>query len=136
MENRVPAGLKPGEARKFGLTVGGAFLALALISWWRLHPTTMRVTGALGGTLVVLGVIAPAILGPVYTAWMGLAGLLSKVTTPIFMGATYLLVLTPIALLKRAVGSNAMTRPPEPDGSYWRPRPNAKKGPASMERPF
>ncbi len=136
MEDRVPAGLKPGEARKFGLTVGAAFLVLAAISAWRGHPTTMRVTGGLGAALVTLGVVLPSVLGPVYTAWMGLAGILSKVTTPIFMGATYLIVLTPIAILRRTFGSNAMTRPAEPDGSYWRPRPHAKRGPASMERPF
>lgn len=136
MEDRVPAGLSTAEARKFGLTVGAAFLALAAISWWRGHPTTLRVTGGLGAALVVLGAVAPAVLGPVYTAWMGLAGILSKVTTPIFMGATYLIVLTPIALLRRTFGSNAMTRPPEPNGSYWRPRSGGAHDPSSMERPF
>ncbi len=136
MEDRVPAGLKPGEDRKFGLTVGAAFLVIAGISAWRGHPTTMRVTGGLGATLVTLGAVLPSVLGPVYKAWMGLAAILSKVTTPIFMGATYLIVVTPIAILRRTFGSNAMTRPPEADGSYWRPRPDAKRGPASMERPF
>jgi hypothetical protein len=136
MENRVPAGLSTAEARKFGLLVGGAFLALAAISWWRGHPTTVRVTGGLGGALVVLGAVAPGVLGPVYKAWMGLAGILSKVTTPIFMGATYLVVLTPIALLRRTFGGNPMAKPAEPDGSYWRPRSGGAHDPASMERPF
>lgn len=136
MADRIPAGLKPGEARRFGLTVGAAFLAIAAISWWRGHPTTLRVTGGLGAALVVLGAALPALLAPVYKAWMGLAHVLSKVTTPIFMGATYLLVVTPVALLRRAFGANAMTRPAEAGGSYWRPRTRTVHGPASMERPF
>ena len=136
MADRIPAGLKPGEARRFGLVVGAAFIAVGVLAWWRGHPTTLRVAGGVGASLVFLGLVLPSLLEPVYRAWMLLAHLLSKVTTPIFMGATYLLVVTPVGLLKRAFGGNAMRRPAEVDGSYWRPRPDAPRGPASMERPF
>ena len=52
--------------------------------------------GALGGALALAGLVVPRDLGPVERAWMGLAHPISKVTTPIFMGVMYFLVLTPI----------------------------------------
>ena len=49
-QNRVPARLTPAEGRKFGLTVGAAFLVLAAIPWWRGHRIARDCAcGALGG---------------------------------------------------------------------------------------
>jgi hypothetical protein len=39
---------------------------------------------------------------------MGFAQALSRVTTPIFMGIVYFLVITPIAAIRRAVGGNPL----------------------------
>jgi hypothetical protein len=122
VEDRVPAGLTPFTARdgrKFAFPVGTAFLVLAGIAFWR-HPQalTWKVLGGLGGVLWVLGAIMPAQLGPVYRGWMGFAKVLSKFTTPIFMGVVYYVVLTPIALGMRLFGRNKMRHKLE-NGSYW-----------------
>jgi hypothetical protein len=122
VEDRIPAGLTPFTAkdgRKFAFPVGAAFLVLAAIAYWR-HPLGLpwKVLTGLGGTLWVLGAIMPAQLGPVYRGWMGFAKVLSKFTTPIFMGVVYYLVLTPIALGMRLFGRNAMVHK-EQNGSYW-----------------
>ena len=92
MAARVPARLTAAQGRKFGLTVGGAFLVFAGIAWWRGHPTTTMVLGSLGGGLALAGLVVPTMLGPVERAWMALAHAISKVTTPIVMGVMYLLV--------------------------------------------
>jgi amino acid transporter len=122
----VPARLTPAQGRRFGLTVGGAFLVFAAIAWWRGHPTTTTVLGTLGGVLSIAGLIIPGYLGPVESAWMKLAHLISKVTTPIVMGVMYLLVLTPIGLLKRSFTGNAMVHTPHGE-SYWKSRPAGKR---------
>jgi hypothetical protein len=122
----IPARLTAAQGRRFGLTVGGAFLVFAAIAWWRGHPTTTTVLGALGGTLSLAGLVIPTLLGPVERAWMKLAHLISKVTTPIVMGAMYLLVLTPVGLLRRTFGGNPMVHPPE-GGTYWKARPEGKR---------
>ncbi len=121
MAERVPAGLSPAEGRKFAFTVGGAFLVFAAIAWWRGHPTTTTVLGTLGGTLGVLGIAIPGKLGPLFSAWMGLAHLISKVTTPIFMGIVFFLVITPISLLMRLFGKVPL-RAPRGAASYWKSR--------------
>ena len=135
METGIPARLSPAEGRKFGLLVGGAFLVLGGISWWRGHPVSSKVFLGLGGALVVAGALVPAHLGPVYRAWTGLARVISKVTTPVFMGAVYFLVLTPIGLLRRAFSGNAMVHRPV-DGSYWVAREPDQRQRRDMERQF
>ena len=134
MEARVPARLSAAEGRKFGLLVGGAFLLIAAISYWRGHFIAPRVLATLGALLVAGGTLAPAHMGPIYNFWMGFAQVLSKVTTPIFMGAVYFVVLTPMAFLRRMLGGNPMKHTPT-DASYWAPH-EKRSDPLSMERQF
>lgn len=130
----VPARLTAAEGRRFGLTVGGAFLVLAGLAWWRGNVPVASGLGALGGVLALAGLAIPTRLGPVERGWMALAHAISKVTTPIVMGAMYLLVLAPIGALRRTFGGNPMVHQPGPRG-YWHERSGAKR-PDGMRRQF
>jgi hypothetical protein len=130
----IPARLTAAQGRRFGLTVGIAFLVFAAVAWWRGHPTTTTVLGALGGTLSLAGLIIPTLLGPVERAWMKLAHLISKVTTPIVMGVMYLFVLTPVGFLRRQFGGNPMVHATA-DGSYWKSRPEGRRA-GNLTRQF
>lgn len=136
MERGIPAGLTPQEGRKFGLSVGIAFLAIGGILWfWRGHVTVPAVFAALGIPLLLAGIVIPGKLGPVYRAWMGFALLLSKITTPIFMGITFFLVIGPVGLIMRMLGRNPMVRKPD-GGSYWVPRAEGPGRRSNLERQF
>lgn len=100
--------MSPRDGRKFGLLVGTAFLALAALVRWRGGATGSVVLAVLGAALVGAGALIPGRLGPVYRAWMAFALALSKVTTPIFMGLLYFLVVTPTGLVMRALGRNPL----------------------------
>ena len=113
------------QGRKFGVTVGLAFAVLATISWWRGHHYPVYVLGTLGAVLILAGLSIPSRLGPVERGWMQLAVLISKVTTPVFMGVVYFLVLLPVGLVMRAFGRNAVRHEPVND-SYWAPRSDAR----------
>lgn len=126
MADRIRAGLTAAEGRKFAFTVGGAFLVLALITWWRQHPTLMTVFGSLAGVLGVLGLVVPTALGPVERAWMGLAHLISKVTTPIFMGIVFFLVIGPVSLIMTILGKRPLRNDPKAT-TYWHTRPEGER---------
>ena len=134
MARRVSTRLSTAEGRKFGLTVGGAFLAITAILWWRQHATAMLVTGSLGGALMLAGLLIPRHLGPVERAWMGLAHAISKVTTPIFMAVLYYLVLLPAGLIMRMFGNRPLVHPAGENG-YWILRSKGES-PSTMERQF
>jgi hypothetical protein len=107
--------------------VGAAFLVLAAITWWRDHPLLLRIFGSLGVGLFALGAAVPARLGPLYRAWMGLALAISKVTTPIFMGVVFFVVIAPVGLVMRLFGRNPIKHRPV-DQSYWAPRDQPRGG--------
>lgn len=100
----------PGELRRFALTVGGAFIALAVVAAWRARATPATAFGVVGVALAAAGVAAPARLGPVFRAWMGLAHAMSRVTTPIFLGVVYFAAFAPIGLVMRLARRRPLAR--------------------------
>jgi len=120
----IPARLTAAEGRRFGLTVGGAFLLLAAVARWRGREVPEYAFGSLAALLIAAGVLLPARLGPVNRAWMGLAHAISKVTTPLFMSIVYFVILMPVGLLMRAMGRNPVRHRPV-NQSYWMKRTDA-----------
>ena len=59
MAEGIPARLSRGEARRFGLVVGAAFLVLGVVVWWRDRPLAAQVLGAIGGALILAGIMLP-----------------------------------------------------------------------------
>ena len=134
METRIPARLSAAEGRRFGLTVGLAFLAVAGVLYWRGFLTASSVAAALGMLLLVAGLILPTLLGPVFRGWMKIGLAISVVTTPVFMAGVYFLVLTPTGLLMRLFGRNPL-KPSRDAGSYWVSRPEGQRR-SSLDRQF
>jgi hypothetical protein len=126
MERGVPARLTAAEGRKFGLAVGGAFLVITAVLVWRHRIPAAYVTGTVGTLLFLAGLAIPAQLGPVYRAWMGLALAISKVTTPIVMGAIFFLVLTPSGLIARLLGHRPLEHE-RGSATYWKNRPEGSR---------
>ena len=129
----VPARLTPREGRKFAFTVGIAFVVLGAISAWRGHHLPPRVLWALGGLLLLAGVLVPGRLSRLHHWWMSLANAISKVTAPIVVGGAYFIVLTPIGALMRLFGRNPL-RHRERDGGFWAPAPSG--GRSNLETQF
>jgi Saxitoxin biosynthesis operon protein SxtJ len=119
--------------RKFGVTVGLAFLAIAGILWWRDRETISMIAASIGGLLLAGGLIVPDRMGPVESAWMKLAHAISKVTTPVFMAIIYFIVMTPAGLLVRAFGHRPLVTPA--GRSAWKERAGDHRR-SDLERQF
>jgi hypothetical protein len=135
MAARIPTRLTAPEGRRFGLTVGGAFVVVTLIGSYRGHTTIALATGCIGVLLVLAGLLVPTRIGPVERAWMRMALAMSRVTTPVAMAAVYFLAITPVGLVRRAMGRDSLHHI-APDGTYWKSRSARTRGVASMERQF
>lgn len=133
MDGRVPTGLTRAEKRKFGFTVGPAFVVVAAIVWWRGHTDVAVVLATIGAVLAGLAVVAPVVLGPVYRGWMALGLALSRVVTPVVLALMYFLIFLPFGVVMRALGHNPMVR--EDDGSYWIERPETERR-SNLNRQF
>jgi cytochrome c oxidase subunit IV len=132
----------PPSNRSFGLTVGGLLLVVALwpylrrglamdavplIRWWLVVP---------GGILLFFGAAYPKVLGLPNRIWMRLALLLAKVTNPIFTALLFFLFVTPMGLVLRAMGKDAMNRRFDSKATtYWIPR-DTNDGRGDMRNQF
>jgi hypothetical protein len=121
------------QGRNFGLTVGFAFLGLGGLAWWRGRWPVAEVFWVVAGLLLLAALIVPARLGPVERAWMRLARLMSRITTPVLIGVVYFVVITPIGLLMRFVGRNPLTSRRHGD-TLWVDRGEARR--SDLRRQF
>jgi hypothetical protein len=123
--------------REFGLVVGGVFVLLS--AWWNYRGkfTTARdIVMPLGAALVILGVLFPRALIYPNRAWMLLAEALSYVSTRIVLAFVFFVVLTPIGLIKRAMGWDPLHRRSGSSDTYWQPYSKRQLDPRHYEKMF
>lgn len=129
-----------GALRRFGWLVGGVFAALAAIGAWRAGglPGPLGVAaGVVGMALILGGLAAPQVLRPVYLVWMTAALAMGFVMTRVLLTLAFALVFTPIGLLFRLVGRDALQqRPDRAAASYWSRRTDGPSSRARMERMY
>lgn len=89
------------DLRSFGLLIGGAFGAVWLYRYL-VHGNRFIPLLIIAGVLVVLGTILPIALRYPYRAWMWAGEHIGAVTSRIILAVCYVLVVTPIALMRRA----------------------------------
>ena len=102
------ARLTAPEGRRFAFTLAAAFGGLGGLLWWRERRVIAILFLGVAGAFALAGFLVPGRLGPVYRGWMGLAHAISRVTSPIFMSLVYFLVITPVGLVRRAIGGNPL----------------------------
>ena len=135
MAKRVSVGLSARQGRRFGVTVGAAFLTLAAVLWWRDRTTGAAIVASAGTALMIAGLAVPTALGPVERAWMAFARSLSKVTTPIVMGIVYFLVIFPIGFTMRLLNRSPLAVKAT-NNSFWVPRAGEEDRRGGMKHQF
>jgi hypothetical protein len=123
--------------REFGLIVGTVLILLS--AWWlyRLKFETARLVLLPTGTLLVfLGLIWPRSLVLPNRAWMALAGVLSFVSTRIILALVFFLIITPIGIIKRAMGWDPLHRRAQKSPSYWHDYPERQHNPQHYEKMY
>ena len=107
--------------RKFGLVVGGVFLALgALVFWKRPASTFVPVLLIPGVPLFLLGVVAPKLLRVPYSLWMTMAFFLGGIVSRIILTVMFFGIFVPFGLLGRLLGLPFTRLKTKPDtASLW-----------------
>ena len=122
--------------RSFGLTTGAIVAALfGLFFPWLLEASYPLWPWAILGVLGIWALIAPDSLKPVYRIWMRFGLLLSKITTPIIMGAVFYLVVLPFGLALRLLGKDPMRRRIDDAAESYRIK-SIKTSKENLENPF
>ena len=127
----------PREMKKFGYPVGAVLLLIAGLTFWRDHLLAARIFGGFGALLVLLAVIRPVALGPIYKVWMKFARALGWFNTRLILALVFYLVITPIGLLMRLLGKRPLSLQWDSQApTYWLPRDKKEFNPAQYEKHF
>ena len=120
----LPSG--PQDVRKFAWTMGIAFVllwaVLAYVLPWAFDAKVRDVSllWQIGVALAAVGTVVPIVLKPLFYAWMTLALALGWVMTRVLLTIFFFLVLTPVGLVFRLIGRDALTRKLDRDRTtYW-----------------
>jgi hypothetical protein len=122
--------------RRFGLTVGGAFALLGLVSWARGHEIPPMVLGGLAVGLIVPGLVAPRALGPVRRYWMRGAMVVGEFNSRLILGVFYYLVMAPVGFVRRRFGDPLNRTLGDRTGSVWVKRERLPVDRERYERQF
>jgi hypothetical protein len=120
--------------RSFGLSIGGVCLALAALAWWRSRPLMSLLLLFTGILLVSLGAVAPSVLRLPNRVWWLFAQRLGWVNARILLSVFFALVFTPVGVVMRLFGRNALSGH-RPD-TNWRPYPSRRADPRHYEHLF
>jgi hypothetical protein len=106
-------GLLPEVVADEHLKTGNAFVSIA-------SNGGLIVGAATGG---LLGTLRPQWLRPVFVGWMILAFPVGWLVSHLLLGALYFAVFTPLGLLLRLLGKDALGLRRSTAASYWQKKP-------------
>ena len=130
----VPAPPSP-TPRSFGFTVGGALAAIALFSLWRRHVVRAEIVAAISAALIVAALIRPASLALLASGWGRVGHALGWVNSRLLLTVLFVLVLWPIGVVSRLLGSDPLDRRRRA-GSFWTAYPTRSRDPRHYERMY
>ena len=125
------------DYKSFGLWVGGAFCALSGLFYWKDFLTGFKVIAAVGGLLVLAGLIRPVWLKYVYRGWMKFAFAAGWFNTRLILSLMFYLVMTPVAALLRLFGKQPLVLGRDRQApTYWIRREKVPFDPTRYEKHF
>lgn len=113
----------PRELRKFGIAmiVGFGLLAALAYFWWH-RPTVALVFAGIGVVAGGLGLSGTRAAMLVYLPWMAIAFVLGNIMSRVLVTLFFFVVITPMGLIMRVVGRDALQRKNRRT-SYWHDLP-------------
>lgn len=101
LQELLPKKIERSQARDTGMAMVLISLILAL---WLGESLYVKLATA----LLVVTMVAPALFKPLGYVWFGLAHLMGTVMSKVLLFIVYLLIVTPVGLLRKASGKDPM----------------------------
>ena len=100
----------PGTERSFGFSVGGVLCVLAAALVWRGRPVRGEIVGAIGGTLVLLGAVAPDALKWPRVWWWRASRRVGDFNARVLLTVMFAVIFVPVGLIWRLTGKDPLAR--------------------------
>jgi Saxitoxin biosynthesis operon protein SxtJ len=96
--------------RSFGVSVGIVLCVIAALLWWRGRVGRAEVLGAIGGVLLIAGLVYPPVLTYPSAAWWRFSRGLGHVNARVLLTIFFVVVLTPVGVVWRLTGKDPLGR--------------------------
>ncbi len=113
------------DLKTFGLIMAGAvlvfFVGVPVLllgrgpAWWPF---------AVSAVLALLGLAAPMALRRPYQAWMRFGWVMNAIMTRLILGLVFYVMITPMGIVRRLLGSDPMHRRFDPEAQTYRVEPH------------
>lgn len=130
---------KPGprELREFGIAMLIGFGLIGVVIWFKWHNLGVAagcwVFGAVSGLLGLSGTRAAL---PIYRVWMGIAFVMGNLISRICLVVFFYGLITPMGLIRRLIGRDALGLRARGRPSYWHDLPARPVDRQRYERQF
>lgn len=111
------------DLRKFGLVMAAVLVLVSGYLWYIDAMDPAQVVFSVAAGFLIVGLVLPVVLTPIYFPWMWLARILAFVNTHLLLGFVFYTLFTFIGLGMRLLGRDPLDRKILPDSdSYWQRR--------------
>ncbi len=121
--------------RSFGLSVGAICCLLWLVYLWKGRGNLLWL-GSLGGSLLLLGWLAPALLRVPSAIWWKFAEILGWINARVILTAVFLFVFVPVGWVMRLLGRDPLRLRRATRLTAWEPYPARMRTTMHYERMF
>ena len=111
------------DLRKFGLLMAAVLVLVSGYLWYEDAMDPAQVVFSVAAGFLIVGLVLPVVLTPIYFPWMWLARILAFVNTHLLLGFVFYTLITFIGLGMRLLGRDPLDRKILPGSdSYWQRR--------------
>ena len=124
------------DLRNFGITFCVILIILSNFLFIK-NKDSYQLVAYLGSAFLVIGLIAPIILKPIYLVWMIFAIILGWIMTRLILSLLFYIILSPIGLLMRLFGKDFLGLKLDSSyQSYWNERDKNIESTQDLEKQF
>ncbi|MCX5706096.1 MAG: SxtJ family membrane protein [Candidatus Omnitrophica bacterium] len=121
--------------KKFGVTMGIAFLVISSLFFFRQKYAGTMYSLVVSCVFLIMELVLPAFLGPVYIIWMRFSFILGWINTRVILVVLFYLIFTPVGLFMRLFRIDLLERKNKEE-TYWKKKEKAEFNSLNYERRF
>lgn len=125
------------QLRQFGLMMAGVLSCFVVLFLYKAWHTAGMALGVWVLFFLVLGLLAPLRLEPVYRAWMKFAEVVGNFNFKLILGLLYFVMFTPVRMVASLFREDPLSRKIEPEKeTYWKDCEPRDPDPKRFEQQF
>ena len=106
------------DLKNFGVTIGFILLMIGAFLFIREKDSCIYFF-SIGSILIIVGVITPVILKPIYKIWMIFAVIIGWIMTRVILSILFFSIITTIGIFTRLIGKDFLSLKSKNNKSYW-----------------